>query len=189
MTSDPRPLLAQSVVQSERLVAATRADQLGDPTPCTEFDVRALLGHILCVLRRIALVGRGGDALDVPQVVTDIDDWADEVAKTRRDIKAVWATDTLLNTEFAVPWAASTPGRYALRVWTLEQIMHSWDLAEATNRIGELDPELGEVGLDIAHSYIPAEPRGGPVPFEPVVQVPPDAAVYTQLAGYLGRQV
>jgi hypothetical protein len=37
-------------------------------------------------------------------------------------------------------------------------------------------------------SILPPEPRGGDVPFAPVVQPPPGAGPYAQLAAWLGRQ-
>ena len=36
--------------------------------------------------------------------------------------------------------------------------------------------------------FVPAEPRGGHIPFGPVVAVPTDAPAYDQLAGWMGRQ-
>lgn len=66
--------------------------------------------------------------------------------------------------------------------------MHGWDLATATGQTAELNPDLGGVALDSARRFVPAEPRGGHVPFGPVVPVPDDADVYTRLAGWLGRR-
>jgi len=40
--------------------------------------------------------------------------------------------------------------------------------------------------LAIARRILPPEPRGGEIPFGPVVPVPPDAGPYAQLAGWLG---
>ena len=42
--------------------------------------------------------------------------------------------------------------------------------------------------LAVAQRILPPEPRGGEIPFGPVVPVPPDAGLYAQLAGWLGRQ-
>lgn len=188
MTSDPRALLGRALDQSTLLIAGTRCDQLAEPTPCTEFDVRALLGHIVAVVHRIAHVGRGGDPFAVPEIVTDVDDWGVAVAAGRADLDAVWADEALLDTEFTVPWAASTRGRDALAVWTQELVTHAWDLARATGRTGELDPELGQSALKIAQHFIPAEPRGGQIPFGPVVTAAPNADAYTRLVAYLGRE-
>jgi len=185
---DPRLLFGRALDQSERLVACTRPEHLADPTPCTDFDVRALLGHTVAVLRRIAHVGRGGDPSDIPHVITDVDDWAATFRKDRADVDAVWTDDALLDTELTLPWG-TMPGRVALTAWAQEFTVHAWDLAQATGRTAELDPGLGEIALDIAQRVVPAEPRGGPVPFGPVVSVGPDADTYTRLAAHLGRPV
>src|SRR3984885_11427936 len=63
---DPRPIHARAIAQTEEIVAAVHDDQLGLPTPCTEYDVRALLSHMVGGLNRIAVVGEGGDGLAVP---------------------------------------------------------------------------------------------------------------------------
>ena len=62
--TDPRPLQARAVENARGAVAAVRPEQLTLPTPCTEFDVRALLGHIVAVLHRVAAVGRGEDSAE-----------------------------------------------------------------------------------------------------------------------------
>ena len=54
---DPRPLLRSSFEQSIHLVGAVAPDQYGDPTPCTDFDVRTLIGHMAFAASRIAAAG------------------------------------------------------------------------------------------------------------------------------------
>jgi len=72
--TDPRPLQELSIDQTRSAVAAARPEHMTLPTPCTDFDVRALLGHIVAVLRRAAAVGRGEDATLLPFVVTGVAD-------------------------------------------------------------------------------------------------------------------
>src|SRR4051794_5368167 len=64
-TTDPRPAFAGAVALAVDTAAAVRPDQLDRPTPCPEYDVRALLGHLLSVLRRVAAVGRGAPPISV----------------------------------------------------------------------------------------------------------------------------
>jgi len=80
------------------------------------------------------------------------------------------------------------PGRAALTAWSLEMVTHSWDLAKALGKLDLLDDSLAETVLPLARRFVPAEPRGGRVPFGAVVDVPPAAGPYAQLAGHLGRQ-
>jgi len=42
--------------------------------------------------------------------------------------------------------------------------------------------------LAIAQRILPPDPRGGEIPFGPVVPAAPGAGPYTQLAAWLGRQ-
>ena len=44
--SDPRPLHRRAIAQTETAVAAVTPDQFALPTPCTEYDVRALLSEL-----------------------------------------------------------------------------------------------------------------------------------------------
>lgn len=186
---DPRPLLARSLDQTERQVAAVRPDELGNRTPCSDYDVRALLGHVVAVLQKLARVGAGADVRDAPDVVDGIGDdgWTGAVARARGDVERVWADDETLDRMVTLPWA-TLPGRAVLDAYTHEFTVHSWDLAHATDRLSELDPDLAVQALDAFPKFAPPGARSGEGRFGPVVPVPGDADVYTRLAAYLGRR-
>lgn len=185
---DPRPIFFRAADQAERVVGAVRTDQLGEPTPCAEYDVRTLLGHFVSVLRRIDTVGRGGHPFDVPQVTTDLPD--ERVAEAFRDARAAvektWSDDAVLDAVLTLPWG-EMPGRFALQGYVTEVATHTWDLATATGDPSTLDPEIAEAALVPARAMLPAEPRGGEVPFGPVVDVPDDASAYDRLVAWFGR--
>src|SRR5215207_9639280 len=96
---DPRPLFHRAADQAQRLIAGTTPDQLNGPTPCAEYDVRSLLGHMVTGFRRIAHVAAGGNALDIPTVTQDVEPsgWAQAVADARAKLDAVWADDAVLD--------------------------------------------------------------------------------------------
>jgi len=186
--TDPRPLHRRAMVQTEPIVAAVSPAQLTLPTPCVEFDVRALLSHLVGGLNRIAIVGEGGDALARPARADGVPDdgWlaAYRAAVTR--VTAAWADDATLDALVEVPWG-KIPGRFAIAGYVQEILTHGWDLAKATGQPTEGDPELAWWALAGAKRILPPESRGGDIPFGPVVPVPADAAPYAQLAAYLGR--
>jgi uncharacterized protein (TIGR03086 family) len=186
---DPRPLFARSLDQTERQVAAVRPDELSNRTPCADYDVRALLGHVVAVLHKIARAGAGADVRGAPDVIDGIDDdgWAGAVSRARGDVERVWAHDEMLDRMVTLPWA-TLPGRAVLDAYTHEFTVHSWDLAHATDRLAGLDPELAVQALDAFPRFAPPETRSGQGQFGPVVPVPDDADVYTRLAAYLGRR-
>ncbi|MFI5801961.1 TIGR03086 family metal-binding protein [Streptomyces sp. NPDC051561] len=189
LTEDPRPLLARALDQAGKLVAAATPDELSGPTACTAFDVRALLGHLVSVLHKLALVGTGGDARDVPDVTEGVadDGWASSFAQARGEVDRVWADDEKLDRMTELPWA-TLPGRGVLDAFTHELTAHSWDLAHATGRLGALDPELSTRALEAYARFLPPEARDEKGPFGPVVPAPEGADVHTRLAAYLGRR-
>jgi uncharacterized protein (TIGR03086 family) len=73
-------------------------------------------------------------------------------------------------------------------IYVQEQVTHGWDLAVATGQVSKLDPALAEAVLPVVQQFVPSEIRGGEMPFEAVVEVPPTASAYDRLAGFLGRQ-
>jgi uncharacterized protein (TIGR03086 family) len=186
--TDPREFHQRAMAQTESIVAAVRPDQLTLPTPCSEYDVRALLSHIVGGLNRIAAIGEGGDGLAVEPYVHGIPDtaWLATYQAATARTRAAWSDDAKLDALVEVPWG-KVPGRIALSGYVQEILTHGWDLARATGQPTELDPELASWVLAISRRILPAEPRGGGIPFGPPVPVPPDAAPYTQLAAWLGR--
>jgi uncharacterized protein (TIGR03086 family) len=188
---DPRPLYRRAVAQTEIVVAAVSPAQLGLPTPCTEYDVRALLAHIVGGLTRTALVGEGDpDALARPAVAEGVPDdgWPDAYRAAADRAFAAWADDARLDALVEVPWG-KVPGRFALAGYIQEVLTHGWDLAQATGQPAEGDPELALWALATAKRILPPDIRGAEgVPFGPVVDAPAGAGPHTQLAAWLGRQ-
>jgi len=187
--TDPREFHQRAMAQTEAIVVAVRPDQLTLPTPCAEYDVRALLSHIVGGLTRIAVIGEGGDGLAVEPRADGVPDdgWPDAYHAARARVTAAWADDARLDALVEVPWG-KVPGRIALGGYVQEILTHGWDLARATGQPTELDPDLAHWVLAVARQILPPEPRGGEIPFDPPVPVPADAGPYTQLAAWLGRQ-
>lgn len=188
--SDPREIYTRAITQTATLVAEVRPDQLGAPTPCDEYDVRALIGHIVGGMNRTARVGEGGAADEVSSRVEGVadDGWPAVYSDAAARVRAAWADDAKLDAMVSVPWG-KVPGRDAVTGYVQEILTHGWDLATATGQESELDPELALFALEFARKALPAQMRGEEVPFGPVVPVAADAGPYAQLAGWLGRSV
>ena len=78
--TDPRPSYRTVLAWVRDLSEAVPADRLAAPTPCSEYDVRALLGHLVATVDRARVIGEGGDPNPMPRVVTGVPDagWADD---------------------------------------------------------------------------------------------------------------
>ncbi|MDJ0466272.1 TIGR03086 family metal-binding protein [Streptomyces sp. H27-C3] len=187
--TDARPELKKALDLVGRTLAGVRADQYGDATPCPEYDVRTLSSHLVSVLRRVSALGSGGDFFSVPHIAEDVPDggwvraWDDAV----RDAVAVWSDDALLKKEFKMPWGAQS-GSATVASYISEFILHTWDLAKATGQQPGWDQAVVAGLVATMHEDAPAQPRGNPVPFGPVVEVPDDASDIDKLAGWFGRK-
>jgi len=187
--TDPRPLYTRAAEQLAKLIGTVRPDQLAGPTPCTEFDVRTLLSHLVGGTRRIAVVGAGGDGLAVRPFVDGVadDGWTVAYDEARTEVREAWADDARLDAAVLVPWGEA-PGRIALSGYVMEAVTHTWDLSESLGRPLELDPELAGFALAIARRMLPDAERADDVPFGSAVPAPEGADAYEELAAWLGRR-
>ena len=186
---DPRPTLLRAADQIAGLVSPDV--DLDAPTPCEGWPVGDLLAHLVTVHRRVAHVGRGGHPFDLPHQLPQADApaYVTALADGRREVAEVWGPDGeagLLQRDLTVPWGV-VPGAVAGWGYVRELAVHGWDLASALGAVDALDPTLADAVVDRVREALPAEPRGGAIPFGPVVAVPDDAGPYARLAGWLGR--
>lgn len=183
---DLRPQLSRAQQWVASLIAGVSPDQLANPTPCDDFDVRTLIGHLYTGARRTAAMAKGIDARTVP-FVTELPD-SDLGAGYRDLIEAsrdAWAVADL-SAPVTAPWG-SAPGAVAIGRYLQEALTHGWDLAVATGQQAEADRDLAEAALVIGHEALPAEPRGGNIPFGPVIESAPDATPTERLVNWTGR--
>lgn len=184
---DLRPQLTRAQQWVAALIAGVTTDQLGDPTPCDEFDVRTLIGHLYTGARRTEAMARGIDARAVP-VVSELPD-ADLGGGYRDLIEAsqrAWAVADL-TAPVTAPWG-SAPGAVALGRYLQEALVHGWDLAVATGQPSEADQDLAEAALAVVTKALPAQPRGGNIPFGPVIESAADATPTERLVNWTGRR-
>ncbi|MDN5725208.1 MAG: TIGR03086 family metal-binding protein [Propionibacteriales bacterium] len=187
--NDPRPLLEASLDQYEALVDVLNDTDLSQSTPCGQYDVQAVLAHVIAVLRKLITVGRGGDMTTVTDPADDVVGLSlRELRQTRADLRSTWALPDLLERECTVAWGTMT-GRELLDAYTHEFTVHAWDLASTTGRVADLDPQLSEAALDWFTANVPADQRSDDGPFGPVVAVDETCDIHTRLAGFVGRQV
>ncbi|HIZ34248.1 MAG TPA: TIGR03086 family protein [Candidatus Ruania gallistercoris] len=186
---DPRAQLGRALDLVQRQIERLGPGDEGRRTPCAEFDVRTLLAHLVAVLRKLAVVRRGGDMTQVNDPATDLDgDEGEAFRAARAALEDVWRSDAALEPTYSVAWGTMT-GRDLVDAYAHEFTVHAWDLAQVTGRADELDPALARAALDWYSRNVPAETRSDSGPFGPVVPVAEDADPYTRLAGFVGREV
>jgi uncharacterized protein (TIGR03086 family) len=186
--TDPRPLYRDALAWVRELTTQVPAERFSDPTPCADWDVRGLLGHLVATVDRARVIGEGGDPNAMPRVVDGVadDGWVDALDTAEDKAAAVWADDTRLDALVTVPWG-QVPGRAALFGYLREALVHGWDLAVASGQDGEADPATAAAVLAETRRVMPAEPRGGPIPFAAPVEPLHGAGPTEQLANWCGH--
>jgi uncharacterized protein (TIGR03086 family) len=182
---DLRPSLARAQEWVADLIAGVGAGQLDHPTPCPEFTVRALIGHLYTGADRVRVMAEGGEARAVP-FISDLPDSgvADAYRIRTAAAQQAWAQGDLTAIVHA-PWG-DVPGAAAVGGYLSEALAHGWDLAVATGQPSEADPELADQALQAAHRGIPADLRGQ-IPFGPVVESAADATPTERFVNWMGR--
>lgn len=188
--SDPRRPLAAVLDQAGALITTTAAADAHLPTPCDEFDVSGLIGHLLAIPTRIAHIAEGGDAWEVPSVIAnEPETWAATWTDVRGRLDDALAPDDVLTRQFRAPFG-TVPAPVALGMYVSEFLIHGWDLARATGRDDRIDRVLADrvatEALPRIRQAIPAEARDD-IPFGPVVAVDEAASSFDQLLGWYGR--
>ena len=155
------------------------ADDMTRQTPCTEFDVTRLTGHLLNSLT--ALGGMVGAELPERD---ESDSVERQVVAAARPALDAWHRHGLNGT---VPFGkGEMPAKGACGILSIEFLVHAWDYAVAVGH--EVDPPepLSEYVLGLARQIIRPELRGS-AGFDDPVDVPADAGALEQLVAFTGR--
>lgn len=148
---------------------------LDDPTTCDQWNVRALLNHMLDTQRYFVGTAQGKDVTlsqDPPDLLGD-DPGADfEHARA----------ETL--STFGAPGVIDRTGP-ALGIAFSDQLLHGWDVAVSTGQNATMPEGLPESAFAIIHGRFTDDQRKGV--FKPEVVVDPSSSAQDKLLAYTGR--
>jgi uncharacterized protein (TIGR03086 family) len=182
---DVLPLLDRAYSEAIDVAAKTTPDDLERPTPCSEWDVQALVNHFLWSATRLstAAAGRPG-----PEPGEDLvaGNPAQSVATRLQTALELWRQPGAMENICSLP-IGDLPGVIAANISLLDLYTHRWDLARAVGGDDRLDDELAEAALAFGRGIITEELRAR-VGFAPPVPVPAGASPGDQLVAFLGRQ-
>ncbi|MFE4310380.1 TIGR03086 family metal-binding protein [Streptomyces sp. NPDC056891] len=173
-----------------RLAAAVPDTRLADPTPCPDYAVGNLLGHLtgLAVAFRDAARKDLGPTTDtapdtaVPSLPAD---WREVLPQVLDELAEAWREPSAW-TGMTRAGSVDLPGEIAAAVAVDELVIHGWDLARATGQAYTPDA----TALGASHAFLLAaaedETRGGGI-FGAVVPVADDAPLLDRAVGLSGR--
>jgi uncharacterized protein (TIGR03086 family) len=180
--------LNQAMQSTLAVLTAVGPGDLGAPTPCASWDVRALVNHFVGTARWWAATvdGEGGGA-DADYAAGD---YVGAYEESIRIAVGAFAAEGALERTVRLPFG-EFPGTVLLGLAAMEQFTHGWDLARAIGHPTDLDPALASALLGQARLAVSDAFRGpdGQALFGPAVAVPDSAGPADRLAGFLGRSV
>ncbi|MBV9384304.1 MAG: TIGR03086 family protein [Streptosporangiaceae bacterium] len=185
--TDARPLLERALDQTAGIIAAIPASLAGAATPCPDWDVRAVVRHVVGQDLRNFIVAARGQPTDWRAPADELgEDWAAAFRDRAGQLMAVWRDadpDRLL----VMPGGEHAPLGSRASQQIAELAVHGWDLVKATGQKADLDPALAEHALSWSRQMLRPDFRGPDRAFGLEVPVSPDAPAYDRLAGWFGR--
>ena len=163
------------------VLANVKPEQLGVRSPCTEWDAKAVIDHVIGGNQWVVSLA-GGHSSALP------DDFRAAHAESAADAQAVFAAPDGLTRMFELPFA-TLPGAAFIGLRTSDVFTHAWDLAKATGQPTDIDPELAAEALKAAQERISPAFRGPGRPFGEQQPCPDGRSKADELAAFLGRIV
>jgi uncharacterized protein (TIGR03086 family) len=181
---DPIERLEKATQHASKAVHGIKADQLNKQTPCSDFDVRALLNHVLGGLEMLRTGAEGGDAKMPEGDQFGADPGKEYDERAAKLIETIKQPGTLEKT-WKMPFA-EMPGQMMASIAFVEHVTHGWDLAKATGQDTTIPDDL------IAECRSVVEPMDAMWRMDGVlkakVEVPDGASETDRYAGFMGRQ-
>jgi len=173
----------------ESLAATVRKvhdDQLHDPTPCTEWDVRELLHHITWSDFWVAPLVDGSDLAEVAPTLEGDVLGDDPVGTTLRGIDEASDGFERAGDRLVQLSRGMTPATIYCFERMNDLVVHNWDLAKGIGADVELDEECMQVALD---GFRPAEAAlRAAGELGPDVEVPDEASLQVRYLAFFGRR-
>jgi uncharacterized protein (TIGR03086 family) len=174
--------LRVALANTEKLIGGVRDDQWSEPTPCTEWDVRALVDHTTWVALAFAARAEGRELAPTGRdVLGDVPVRA--FTEAAASALTAWGRRGTAGT-MRLP-IGELPAEAALGIQTLDTYIHAWDLARATGQDAVFDGSLADGLLAFMLRVLPEPPRDGR--FAPSVATPADAPAQDRLVAHAGR--
>jgi uncharacterized protein (TIGR03086 family) len=175
-------LLERSISYALSCVHDVAPEDLTSPTPCPDWDLRALLRHTGDSLRALTEGGaRGRIGLDVPAADSDP---LPEFRSRAAAVLGAWSRPVVERT-IAIGDATLPPVMVA-GAGAIEIAVHGWDIAQACGRPRPV-PEALAGGLLSLCPLLVAEVGRAPM-FGPAVPVPDSSGSSDRLVALLGRR-
>jgi len=177
--------------QTNDVIDRVDPSQLSNPTPCSEWDVRAVINHITggammfaeCVEQGSVPDSRLGELMAGDNLG---DDFKASYRAASDRARATFAVPGALEKTVKLPFG-EMPGGVALNIAIMDVMTHAADIAKATGQTID-DDEVLATALEVGRQLITDDFRR-PGVFDAEQPVPPNASAADQLLAFAGRKV
>ena len=180
---DPIERIERATAFASEKVNQVKPDDMAKPTPCAEFDVRALLNHMLGGLTMLTTAAGGGAA-----TMPDGDQLGEAPGATyderRRALLTAVRGPGVLERNWEMPFGSMAGGMMA-GIAFMEHLTHGWDIAKATGQDTTLPADLVSECTELV-TPMDAMLRM-PGVCGPRVEVPESASAQDKLIAFMGR--
>ncbi len=173
------------------LVAGVGPGQWHDGTPCSQWDVRALVHHLLYEQHWVPplfeglTTGQVGDRFEGDLLGDNAAAWPRLLASAIEQAHAAVAQPGALDRTVHLSYGDASGQEYVLQL-TADLAIHGWDLARATGQDDALDP--GAVALLLPWTEANADLLAASGMFGTRIDTGPGASDDIRLLGLLGRR-
>jgi uncharacterized protein (TIGR03086 family) len=176
---DPVDLFERAASGAVAMIERIPPDGWDAATPCSEWDVRALVEHMAGGTGYLA----GALGIDVPAAGTDPASYRAAVASCVAALGEPGSLERRCMSPAGFEWSVGE----AAAGTAMDQLVHTWDLAVAIDADRTLEPEIVET---ITMVFLPEMPRIGREAgiVGPEVPVGADGSPQDRLLGAMGRQ-
>lgn len=183
---DPKELFRKTIQSASGCVKHVRTDEYNEPTPCSEWNLKQLLNHLVYEVvwvppllegQTIEQVGDkfegdllGDDPVDAWQKAAD----AAVAAVDKSDLESI------VHVSYG-----DIPARQYIMEMCNDVLIHGWDVGQAIHCSVIFENEVAQAIYDHMSPHMQAYRDGGFIGAE--VKVPEDAPIQTKLLAIMGR--
>jgi len=186
---DFREYDAIAVRATVALVDHVTPDDLERPTPCAEWDLRALLAHMTGQHQGFAAAAEGNGADQaVWRPVASTDPVGDYAQAAERVLAAFAAPDVPQRPFDLAELGLTVPGTVAISFHFIDYVVHGWDVAATLGHPYELPEDVLRAAVPVADSVPTGARRLVPgAAFAPPLEAEPDGDALAHILRFLGR--
>ncbi|MGW3473185.1 TIGR03086 family metal-binding protein [Saccharopolyspora sp. NPDC000995] len=181
--------LTRAAASLREVVSNIKPDQLDDPTPCSEYDVRKLVNHLLFWGPSLEAAARKETVPPPAEAEHDLDltsgDWAADLVTQLGRMAGAWTEPGAWEGTTHMGGPTELPASLVGGMVVVELLVHGWDLSRATGQ----DPELDDDLLDYVHQEVTktAEQGRSMGIYDTEVTVPTSASTLDRILALTGR--